>query len=320
LYKFVAAALLMSGAANAQEKPPEVAQTQPVRRMVWDRARVAVDLARREAQAKRAVEVLERQADGHAPDAEQAKALLRARNELETIRKAVEDARQTMAAGIVLEKAAYLGIATTPAPPVLRKHLKLPDGVGLVVDFVEPGSPAAEAGVQRDDCATKLNDQLLVNSDQLAVLVRTFDPGTEVTLTVYRSGKPRALPVTLVEKDVRPLTEVGVEIPGQPRHFINLTRDDLVLKDDDTPLGPGDMMRVTIHDLAGAGAQTWIVARVEKDGGITLPQLKAPVPVNGLSGRKLVDTIREAYRDAGVLKNPHISVQVMRRAETPKKK
>src|SRR5688500_10785950 len=38
----------------------------------------------------------------------------------------------------VLEKGTYLGVASSPASAVLRKQLKLPDGIGLVVDYVEP--------------------------------------------------------------------------------------------------------------------------------------------------------------------------------------
>src|SRR4051812_3591693 len=41
------------------------------------------------------------------------------------------------------EKAAFLGVAVSSAPGVIRDQLKLPRGVGLVVDHVEADSPAA---------------------------------------------------------------------------------------------------------------------------------------------------------------------------------
>ena len=59
------------------------------------------------------------------------------------------------------------------------------------------------------DVAVRLNDQILVNAQQLAVLVRTFNPGDEVTLTVIREMKETPLKVKLVERDVRPLDQVG---------------------------------------------------------------------------------------------------------------
>ena len=43
--------------------------------------------------------------------------------------------------------------------------------MGLVVEFVADKSPATEAGLKPEDVLEKLNDQLLVNSEQLAVLV-----------------------------------------------------------------------------------------------------------------------------------------------------
>src|SRR4051812_14577750 len=77
-------------------------------------------------------------------------------------------------AGAAMEKGAWLGVNTSPPPHVLRQQLQLPRGVGLVVDMVAPDSPAQAAGVKQYDVLHKLNDQILINQQQLAVLVRTF--------------------------------------------------------------------------------------------------------------------------------------------------
>jgi len=106
------------------------------------------------------------------------------------------------------EKAAYLGVATSSAQPALRQQLHLPRGVGLVVDFVEHGSPADEAGLHQYDVIQKLDDQILVNPQQLAVLVRIREPGDSVKLTVVREGKPLPIDVKLSEKEVPPLEEL----------------------------------------------------------------------------------------------------------------
>ena len=55
------------------------------------------------------------------------------------------------------------------------------------VVFVERGSPAAEAGLLQNDVLEKLDDQLLVNTAQFTVLVRSKKPGDEVTLSVIRA-------------------------------------------------------------------------------------------------------------------------------------
>ena len=108
-------------------------------------------------------------------------------------------------------KGAWIGISPSPAAPALRKQLKLADGTGLVVDFVEPKSPADQAGVKQYDLLEKLDDQLLVNSEQFAVLIRTFKPGEEVKLTLIREGKRQTFPVKLGEHELPKL----MNFPGQ---------------------------------------------------------------------------------------------------------
>ena len=100
------------------------------------------------------------------------------------------------------EKAAWIGISVSPAPAVLRHQLKLHEGTGLVVDFVQPKSPAEEAGVKQYDLMDKLDDQLLINAEQFAVLVRTFKPGEEVKLSLFREGKRQTIQVKLAEHEV----------------------------------------------------------------------------------------------------------------------
>lgn len=109
--------------------------------------------------------------------------------------------------------APFLGVSTMPAPDSLRQRVELPPGIGLVVQSVEPGSPAEQAGVKQYDILHKLNDQLLVNMEQLSVLVRTFKPGEEVRLTVVRGGRAQELTARLGERRAE---RRGPQQPGQP--------------------------------------------------------------------------------------------------------
>ena len=117
-------------------------------------------------------------------------------------------------------KAAYLGVATKPVSETLVHHLDLPAGTGIVVDFVDPESPAAET-IHKHDILYKLNDQILVNHSQLAVLVRIHKPGEKITLTILRKGKKQELSVQLAEKEVPKLTRRPWHMPridfGHPR-------------------------------------------------------------------------------------------------------
>ena len=98
-------------------------------------------------------------------------------------------------------KITFLGVVTSPVGEALGEQLGLPRGVGLVVEFVEPDSPAAVAGLFKHDVLVRLEDQLLINQPQLAVLVRMRKPGERVTLTLKRNAAERRIPVRLEEAE-----------------------------------------------------------------------------------------------------------------------
>src|SRR6266480_4446420 len=96
----------------------------------------------------------------------------------------------------------YLGVDTSQVPTVVSEQLGLAKGFGLVVDYVEPNSPAATAGVQQNDILKMLNDQILIEPSQLRKLLQTFPEGAEVTLTVLRKGQEQKLTAKLARKEV----------------------------------------------------------------------------------------------------------------------
>ncbi len=107
------------------------------------------------------------------------------------------------------EKGAYLGISVTSVPSVLRDQLKLQKNMGLVVNFVEKGSPAEAAGIRQSDILQKLDDQLLINPQQFAVLVRTHDVSQPVRFTLIREAKPTEVSAKAEERDLPVLDENG---------------------------------------------------------------------------------------------------------------
>jgi hypothetical protein len=108
------------------------------------------------------------------------------------------------------EKGPYLGVGVTAVPAVVRDQLKLQRGVGLVANFIEKGSPADIAGVHENDILTKLDDQVLVNPQQLAVLVRIHKLDEPLRLTVIREAKPMELSTKLVERDLTVMDDSGI--------------------------------------------------------------------------------------------------------------
>lgn len=114
------------------------------------------------------------------------------------------------------EKAAWIGLSVSPAPPALRHQLRLPEGTGLVVDFVQPKSPGEQGGIKQYDLLEKLDDQILINPDQFAVLVRTYKPGDQVKLTLLREGKQDAISVKLIQRELTPLPEPLIQFKAFP--------------------------------------------------------------------------------------------------------
>src|SRR6059036_1364754 len=55
----------------------------------------------------------------------------------------------------------FLGVETSQVPDVVSEQLGMAKGLGLVVEYVVPNSPAASAGVQQNDILKMLNDQIL---------------------------------------------------------------------------------------------------------------------------------------------------------------
>jgi len=96
----------------------------------------------------------------------------------------------------------YLGVETSEVPSVLCDQLGIQKGFGLVVDYVVPDGPAAAAGVQQNDIIKMLNDQILTDPGQLSKLVRSFQEGTNVTLTLMRKGQEQKVTVKLGKKEV----------------------------------------------------------------------------------------------------------------------
>lgn len=82
---------------------------------------------------------------------------------------------------------AYLGVQTRSST----------DAPGATLASVESGGPAATAGLTAGDAVTKVDDRVIGEPDELVAAVRSYAPGTRVTLTVRRGTATETVPVTL---------------------------------------------------------------------------------------------------------------------------
>jgi S1-C subfamily serine protease len=106
-------------------------------------------------------------------------------------------ADQLVASGRVVHP--YLGIRYVPLNPAIAVQLGTSATQGVVVAQVEPGSPAARAGLQPRDVITAVDGRPLAGESDLAEAINAHKPGDAVSLTVLRGGQQTTANVTLGE-------------------------------------------------------------------------------------------------------------------------
>ncbi len=100
----------------------------------------------------------------------------------------IDQARRTAQQLIASGKASY---------PVIGANVDMQFEGGARVSEVNPGSPAARAGLRTGDVITKINSQVVDTAEALIVAIRTHRPGESVKLDFERAGKPRQANITL---------------------------------------------------------------------------------------------------------------------------
>jgi len=117
--------------------------------------------------------------------------------------------------------------------PELRKLLQVPLVDGLLVEVVEPGSPADKAGIRGGamelsiggssfllggDIVVSLNGAPMNEPEKLTALMRGLKVGSRLKLKLFREGKYLELEYSLPERPLLPgdLPEVGTLLPAMP--------------------------------------------------------------------------------------------------------
>jgi serine protease Do len=107
-------------------------------------------------------------------------------------------ADQVLATGRI--RRTVLGIVPDDLIPELARLYNLPVREGIIVRQVDPGSPAARAGLQIADIITRIDNQAVATSGDLRRILRSRRPGDRVRLTVVRpidrTGRTTTLTLT----------------------------------------------------------------------------------------------------------------------------
>jgi len=91
----------------------------------------------------------------------------------------------------------YMGVSSSTIDENLAAQFGLPVNRGALVRFVEPGSPAEEAGLQRGDIIVTIGDRDIENVEDVFAAVRAADIGETIRVVVIRGDAEREFEVTL---------------------------------------------------------------------------------------------------------------------------
>jgi serine protease DegQ len=92
-----------------------------------------------------------------------------------------------------------VGIRIQDLTPALASAMDLELRGGAVIAGVEPGSPAAEAGLRPGDVIVGVNDQPILDAGDLRNLVGIRPAGTRLDVVLYRAGRERSVNVRIGE-------------------------------------------------------------------------------------------------------------------------
>ena len=94
----------------------------------------------------------------------------------------------------------YLGVMLQTVTPELAEAFHLPeDASGALVGEVQPGTPAAKAGIQNGDVIIGFNGKDVNDSAHLRIMVAQTPPKTTVSFKALRNGQSKNFNVTLAE-------------------------------------------------------------------------------------------------------------------------
>lgn len=96
----------------------------------------------------------------------------------------------------------WIGVSCYPASETLRSQLGIPSGRGIVVRNVVEESPAAKAGIERNDLLLEANRQPLSRTRDLVRIVMQSDQ-QPITIQLLRRGQPHSIKVTAIPRSNR---------------------------------------------------------------------------------------------------------------------
>ena len=159
---------------------------------------------------------------------------------------------------------------------------------GALVRRIEPGAPAAKAGLEPGDVIVKLNQTDIERASDLPRLVGALKPGSSATVTVVRKGQTKSLPIHIaaVESDqpAKPASDSKATVRKSVAGFAVSELSEAQRKE----LGLGHGVRVDAVSgvAAAAGARAGdVVTSVDNQDVKTVAEFEAAIQAAGKRNR-----------------------------------
>ena len=94
----------------------------------------------------------------------------------------------------------YVGVTLQTLTPDIATELGLAQSTGVLVTYVAPDSPAADAGLQENDVITRFQDQEVREASKLIELLWQYQVGDSVRVSLWRGDELEEVWITLAER------------------------------------------------------------------------------------------------------------------------
>jgi serine protease Do len=96
-----------------------------------------------------------------------------------------------------VDRSIYTGLVVKGVSRRVALALDLQSTAGVLVDRVDPDSPASDAGFEPYDVIVGINEDATPDVNTARLLLKEYRPGEEIELTIVRRGETKKLPMKL---------------------------------------------------------------------------------------------------------------------------
>jgi serine protease Do len=93
----------------------------------------------------------------------------------------------------------WLGVTVYTVDQYVAMVNRLPVSKGVVVAYVKPGSPAAEAGLQQLDVITRFKGKEVTTAEEVINAIHNSNVGEEINITFVRGNETKTTSTRLIQ-------------------------------------------------------------------------------------------------------------------------